>query len=590
MSEEKPKPKNRTVGSWKKARKLLVYLRPHRLEFGIGLLFLLGSSLASLAFPKYLGDLVDSASKEFVERIDEIALILLVILVVQAVMSYFRIILFVRVTEKMLASLRQATYRHLIQLPMSFFSERRVGELNSRISADVALLQETFTTTLAEFLRQMIIIVGGITLLAITSVKLTLFMLAILPAIMVIAVFFGRFIRKFSKDVQKQVAESNTIVEETLQGIQNVKAFANEFFEIKRYTAKTNEVAKTAIKGGVYRGAFSSFIITGLFGAIVAVIWKGSVLVQAGEIQIGQLFSFVIYSGFIGGSIGGLADVYARIQKAIGATEELMEILEQPTEELTDETSAIHMQGAVSFQNVAFAYPSRPDMTVLKDLSFEAKPGQQIALVGASGAGKSTIVQLLYQFYLPLSGQILFDGKEASTYELSALRREMALVPQDVLLFGGTIRENIEYGKPGATDLEIQNAAKMANAFEFIQKFPEGLETVVGERGVQLSGGQRQRIAIARAVLKDPSVLVLDEATSSLDSESEKLVQDALEKLMEGRTSLVIAHRLSTIRNADAILVLQDGELIESGTHNELMAKSDSRYRELNELQGYFTA
>lgn len=590
MSEEKSKPKNRTVGSWKKARKLLVYLRPHRLEFGIGLLFLLGSSLASLAFPKYLGDLVDSASKEFVERIDEIALILLIILVVQAIMSYFRIILFVRVTEKMLASLRQATYRHLIQLPMSFFSERRVGELNSRISADVALLQETFTTTLAEFLRQMIIIVGGITLLAITSVKLTLFMLAILPAIMVIAVFFGRFIRKFSKDVQKQVAESNTIVEETLQGIQNVKAFANEFFEIKRYTAKTNEVAKTAIKGGVYRGAFSSFIITGLFGAIVAVIWKGSVLVQAGEIQIGQLFSFVIYSGFIGGSIGGLADVYARIQKAIGATEELMEILEQPTEELTDETSAIHMQGAVSFQNVAFAYPSRPDMTVLKELSFEAKPGQQIALVGASGAGKSTIVQLLYQFYLPLSGQILFDGKEASSYDLSALRREMALVPQDVLLFGGTIRENIEYGKPGATNIEIQNAAKMANASEFIQKFPEGLETVVGERGVQLSGGQRQRIAIARAVLKDPSVLVLDEATSSLDSESEKLVQDALEKLMEGRTSLVIAHRLSTIRNADAILVLQDGELIESGTHKELMAKANSRYRELNELQGYFTA
>ena len=588
MSKEKPKPKNRTIGSWKKARKLLIYLRPHRLEFGIGLLFLLGSSLASLAFPKYLGDLVDSASKEFVEQIDKIALILLVILVVQAVMSYFRIVLFVRVTEKMLAALRQATYRHLIQLPMSFFSERRVGELNSRISADVALLQETFTTTLAEFLRQMIIIVGGITLLAITSVKLTLFMLAILPAIMIIAVFFGRFIRKFSKDVQKQVAESNTIVEETLQGIQNVKAFANEFFEIKRYTAKTNEVAKTAIKGGVYRGAFSSFIITGLFGAIVAVIWKGSVLVQSGEIQIGQLFSFVIYSGFIGGSIGGLADVYARIQKAIGATEELMEILEQPTEDLSDENKGIQLKGAVRFQNIRFAYPSRPDMTVLKDLTFEAKPGQQIALVGASGAGKSTIVQLLYQFYKPLSGAIYFDDLEASTFELSALRREMALVPQDVLLFGGTIRENIEYGRPGASDTDIDNAAKMANALEFIEKFPEGLNTVVGERGVQLSGGQRQRIAIARAVLKDPSVLVLDEATSSLDSESERLVQDALEKLMEGRTSLVIAHRLSTIRNADAILVLQDGELVEQGTHSELMNNPESRYRELNKLQGYF--
>lgn len=587
MSEEK-KDKPKISGSWKKARKLLVYLRPHRLEFGIGMLFLLGSSLASLAFPKYLGDLVDSASKDFIERIDEVALILIGILVLQAILSYFRIVIFVRVTEKMLAALRQATYKHLIQLPMSFFSERRVGELNSRISADVALLQETFTTTLAEFIRQMIIIVGGITLLAITSVKLTLFMLAILPAIMIIAVFFGRFIRKFSKDVQKQVAESNTIVEETLQGIQSVKAFANEFFEIKRYTEKTNEVARTAIKGGVYRGAFSSFIITGLFGAIVAVIWRGSVLVNAGEIQIGELFSFVIYSVFIGGSIGGLADVYARIQKAIGATEELMEILEHPTEELQDERGSLRLDGALSFQNVTFAYPSRADMTVIDGMSFQAEPGQQIALVGASGAGKSTIVQLLYQFYTPQEGQISFDGKPAKDYELSALRGQMALVPQDVLLFGGTIKENIEYGRPGASEEEIRNAAKMANALEFIERFSEGFDTVVGERGVQLSGGQRQRIAIARAVLKDPCILVLDEATSSLDSESERLVQDALEKLMEGRTSLVIAHRLSTIRSADNILVLEQGKIVEQGKHEALMALPDSRYRELNEIQGYF--
>ncbi|QTN38744.1 ATP-binding cassette domain-containing protein [Cryomorphaceae bacterium] len=587
MSEEK-KDKPKISGSWKKARKLLVYLRPHRLEFGIGMLFLLGSSLASLAFPKYLGDLVDSASKDFIERIDEVALILIGILVLQAILSYFRIVIFVRVTEKMLAALRQATYKHLIQLPMSFFSERRVGELNSRISADVALLQETFTTTLAEFIRQLIIIVGGITLLAITSVKLTLFMLAILPAIMIIAVFFGRFIRKFSKDVQKQVAESNTIVEETLQGIQSVKAFANEFFEIQRYTEKTNEVARTAIKGGVYRGAFSSFIITGLFGAIVAVIWRGSVLVNAGEIQIGELFSFVIYSVFIGGSIGGLADVYARIQKAIGATEELMEILEHPTEELQDERGSLRLDGALSFQNVTFSYPSRSDMTVIDGMSFQAEPGQQIALVGASGAGKSTIVQLLYQFYTPQEGQISFDGKPAQDFELSALRGQMALVPQDVLLFGGTIRENIEYGRPGASEEEIRNAAKMANALEFIERFSEGFDTVVGERGVQLSGGQRQRIAIARAVLKDPCILVLDEATSSLDSESERLVQDALEKLMEGRTSLVIAHRLSTIRSADNILVLEQGKIVEQGKHEALMALPDSRYRELNELQGYF--
>lgn len=577
----------------KNAVRIFQFLKPHKLEFGVGLVFLLLTSLASLAFPKFLGDLVDSASSELVSKINEVALILLIILVLQAVFSYFRIVIFVNVTEKMLAALRQATYQHLIRLPMKFFAEKRVGELNSRISADVALLQDTFTTTLAEFLRQIIIILGGITLLAITSVELMLFMLAILPAIMLLAVFFGRFIRKYSKDVQKQVAESNTIVEETLQGIHSVKAFANEMFETIRYKAKTDEVARTAIKGGKYRGAFTSFIITGLFGAIVAVIWRGSMLVNAGELQIGQLFSFVIYSGFIGGSIGGLADIYARIQKAIGATEELMEILDEKIEDIDEITALerLHFTGDIEFRNVSFSYPSRPDTIVLDNISFHIKPGEQVALVGASGAGKTTITALLYQFYLINRGEILFDGKAAAGYPLRALRNEMALVPQDVLLFGGSIRENIAYGKPMATNEEIEAAARIANAHDFISKFTEGYDTIVGERGVQLSGGQRQRIAIARAVLKDPAILVLDEATSSLDSESEKAVQEALERLMSGRTSLVIAHRLSTIRKADKILVMEGGKIVESGKHEELMANGAGYYRQLVELQfGSITA
>jgi ABC-type multidrug transport system fused ATPase/permease subunit len=584
MEEKKKKPRI-TRSSLRKTLRLFKYLEPFKWEFGLGLIFLILTSLASLAFPKYLGDLVDTAAQDMFDHIDQVALILIAILIAQAVFAYLRIIIFVRVTQKMLASLRQATFAHLIRLPMSFFSTKRVGELNSRISADVALLQETFTTTLAEFLRQLIIIVGGITLLAITSVKLTLFMLAILPAVIIVAIIFGRFIRRYSKEVQGQVAESNTIVEETLQGITSVKAFTNEWWEIIRYRKKTDEVAQTAIKGGAYRAAFASFIITGLFGAIVAVIWKGATLVNAGELQIGELFSFVIYSGFIGGSIGGLADVYARIQKAVGATEELMEILDEPIEDIPeDRPAAGRLQGRIEFQNVHFTYPSRKETQVLANIAFTAEPGQQIALVGASGAGKSTLASLLYQFYSPSEGNILFDGIQASKYELSFLRSQMALVPQDVLLFGGSIRENVGYGDTSADMDRIRQAARLANAHEFVDQFPDGYETLVGDRGIQLSGGQRQRIAIARAILKDPRILVLDEATSSLDTESERLVQEALENLMKGRTTFVIAHRLSTIRNADKILVLEKGKIVEMGTHQELIAHSGI-YKKLVENQ-----
>ena len=575
--------------SFKKALKLYQYIKPYRGEFALGLVFLILSSAANLALPKYLGDLVDTTrSEEVFENIERTSLILLGILVVQAIVSFFRVVLFVNVTEKTLASLRQATYEHLIKLPIPFFNTRRVGELNSRISADISTLQETFTTTLAEFIRQLIIIGGGVAILLFTSTRLTLFMLAIVPVVMVVAVVFGRFIRKYSKSVQKQVAESNTIVEETLQGVFNVKAFANEFLEIARYKTKTEEVARTGMKGGKYRGAFSSFIILGLFGAIVAVIWQGVNLIAAGELATGQLFSFVIYSAFIGGSIGGMADVYAKIQKAIGATEELMEIFEESTENLHDTQKQDwqhHISGKLTLDDVSFAYPSRPDATVLKDINFTAYPGDQVAIVGPSGAGKSTLVSLILRFYDPSQGAIYYDDRAATDFSLSELRDQMAVVPQDVFLFGGTIRENLRYGKPHATEEELIRAAEQANAWDFIKEFPEQLDTVVGERGVQLSGGQRQRVAIARAVLKNPKILILDEATSALDSESEKLVQEALDKLMQGRTSIVIAHRLSTIRRASSIIVLDKGRITEIGTHAELMEKEDGMYKNLSELQ-----
>lgn len=587
MQNEEKKAKRLTKDSLRQIFKLYEYIRPFRGVFLIGMVFLVLSSLSNLALPMLLGELLDRENETVnLENINEVGLMLVGLLIAQAVFSYGRVRTFVYVTENALAKLRQVTYQHLIKLPIQFFNQRRVGELNSRISSDITQLQETMTTTLAEFVRQLIIIVGGITLMVVTSWKLALFTLAILPPMVLIAVFFGRFIRKYSKQFQAEVAESNTIVEESLQGIYNVKAFANEFLEITRYRRKTDEVAQTGIKGGAYRAAFSSFMVLGMFGAIVAIIWRAAVLVEQGELDNGELFSFILLAGFVGGSIAGFADVYARVQRAVGATEELMKILDEETEDLEDHPKAIPgFKGDVQFDNVHFAYPTRPETEVVKGLTFEAKSGDQVALVGPSGAGKSTLVQLIMRFFDPQSGTISFDGKAAASYNLSELRNQMAVVPQDVFLFGGTIRENIAYGKSDASEEEIIEAAKKANAWRFIEEFKDGLDTIVGERGVQLSGGQRQRIAIARAVLKDPCILILDEATSALDSESERLVQEALDKLMEGRTSIVIAHRLSTVRSADKILVLDKGELVESGTHDELTQKEGGLYQQLSSMQ-----
>lgn len=588
MDSELPKTKI-TLPGLRKLFKLYSYIKPYKYEYGLGLLFLLGSSSASLIFPKLLGQLVDLGNQgKLAQEINRIALILIAVLVGQSVFSYFRIFLFVRVAEKTLADLRQNTFNHLIRLPMKFFQFRRVGELNSRISSDITLLQDALTSTLAEFLRQIIIIVGGVTLMMITSLKLTLFMLMILPVIMILVVLFGRYIRKLSKQAQKQVADSNVIVEETLQGIQSVKAFTNEFFEMLRYKEKTVAIAQTGIKNGKLRGAFSSFTILGLFGAMVAVIWKGAHLLATGELATGELFSFVIYSMFIGGTIGGMADVFARVQKFIGATEDLLEIFNEPVEEVEEVASLPPDQilhGNIRFDKVSFFYPTRTELHVLKEISVNIKPDTLVALVGPSGAGKSTFVSLLLRLYDPTQGHILFDERDNQSIPISALRNQMAIVPQDIFLFGGTIRENIAYGKTGSTEEMVIEAARKANAWDFISQFPEGLDTLVGERGTQLSGGQRQRIAIARAVLKDPKILILDEATSSLDSESERLVQDALEKLMKGRTSIVIAHRLSTIRQADNILVLENGRIIEQGTHEQLLQVKDGLYRNLSGLQ-----
>ncbi|KAF5069360.1 putative multidrug export ATP-binding/permease protein [anaerobic digester metagenome] len=578
-----------TLPGLRRLSRLFQYLKPYKWTYGLGLLFLFGSSATSLLFPKLLGELVEYGnSGKLGAEINRLALILVLVLVAQSLLSYFRIYLFVQVAERALADLRRHTFNHLIRLPMKFFQQRRVGELNSRISSDITLLQDALTSTLAEFIRQLIIITGGIVLMTITSVKLTLFMLAVVPGVFLLVGFFGRYIRKLSKKAQAQVADSNTIVEETLQGVQSVKTFTNEFFEMKRYRAITGDIAQTGIKNGRVRGAFSSFVILGIFGTMVAVIWKGAALLSSGEITTGELFSFVIYTVFIGGTIGGLADVFARVQKFIGAIEDLFDIFgetPEPVEEVGEIPASGLLKGHIRLDEVSFAYPSRTDVNVIDRISAEIRPGSLVALVGPSGAGKSTLVNLLLRLYDPVSGQISFDGHKAENIPLSVFRAQMALVPQDIFLFGGSIRENIAYGRLDASPEMVEEAARRANAWEFISKFPQGLDTLVGERGTQLSGGQRQRIAIARAVLKDPRILILDEATSSLDSENERLVQDALEKLMQGRTSIVIAHRLSTIRKADMILVMDQGRIVEKGTHEELLKSADGLYRSLSELQ-----
>ena len=481
-----------TLPGLRKLFRLYSYIKPYKYEYALGLLFLLGSSSASLAFPKLLGQLVDLGNQgKLAQEINRIALILVAVLVAQSFFSYFRIYLFVHVAEKTLADLRQSTFNHLIRLPMKFFQQRRVGELNSRLSSDITLLQDALTSTLAEFLRQLIIIIGGITLLMITSFKLTLFMLAIVPVIMILVVFFGRYIRKLSKEAQSQVADSNTIVEETLQGIQSVKAFTNEFFEMARYRTKTLDIAHTGIKNGKLRGAFSSFTILGLFGAMVAVIWRGAAMLTTGELATGQLFSFVIYSMFIGGTIGGMADVFARVQKFIGATEDLLEIFDEAVEPVgppAEPEPGQILLGGIRFDDVSFHYPSRPEMQVLTNISVTIHPDMLVALVGPSGAGKSTFVSLLLRLYDPVSGRILFDERNNKSLTMTSLRSQMAIVPQDIFLFGGSVRENIAYGKPGATAEMIEDAARKANAWDFICQFPEGLDTLVGERGTQLSG------------------------------------------------------------------------------------------------------
>ncbi|GAB4402368.1 MAG: ABC transporter transmembrane domain-containing protein [Microscillaceae bacterium] len=556
--------------------------------------FLVFSTLTSLTIPLLAGKFLDVAvgnGDRLFDSIPKVALIFGGVLVLQAFLSFFRIFLFAQVSEKAMADIRADLYGRIIGLPLVFFEQKRVGELNSRITSDVTQLQDAFSFTLAEFFRQVMTILLGTTYLFIVSTKLTLFMVSTFPLLVLLAIFFGRFIRKLAKQSQDALAASNVVVEETFQAIQAVKSFTNEAFELKRYRQALQQVVKTALRVAQYRGGFASFVIAILFGALMLVLAYGATLVSSQELSVGDLTTFIVLSAFIGGSMGGLSELYGQLQKAVGASERMLEILLQKPEVVLDETQALEknafqkLKGNILFENVHFAYPTRPDLAVLQGLHLEIKAGQKIALVGYSGAGKSTIVQLLGRYYNVTEGQIRVDGQALEDFDLLHLRQNIGVVPQEVLLFGGSIRENIAYGRPEASEEEIQQAARQANAWQFIASFPEQLDTVVGERGIKLSGGQRQRIAIARAILKNPAILILDEATSSLDADSEKLVQEALHNLMQNRTTLIIAHRLATIRKVDKIYVIDQGKVAEAGTHEALSVLENGIYSRLVKLQ-----
>lgn len=607
--EDMPKAKL-NAESLKRTARLFSYMGKHKWKFYLGMFFLACTGATALVFPMLLGKLMgligggenvamtqESLSAlapkitedTLLQAANKFGLWIILLLTGQAIASFFRVYFFENATQNMLARLRLATFSHLMRLPMTFFSKNMAAELNSRISADITQIGETFTTSLAEFFRQFIIVVGGIIIIALTSWKLALVMLCVVPPVAIFAMVFGRKIRNIAKQLQEHIGESNLIVGESLQGIANVKAFTNEGYEAKRYNNVAEKVIAAAMRNARARGMFFAFIIFFLFGSIMLMVWFGVRLKVSGDITSEQMVQFLMMTMFVAASIGGLPEQYAQIQRAIGAADRVFDILNEESEKVnidaTRKRAELKLKGDIEFKGVKFAYPTRQEYTVLENVTFDVKQGQTIALVGHSGSGKSTMAGMLMRFYNPDAGVITIDGKNVSEYDLTALRENMAIVPQDVLLFGGTIAENIAYGRPGATHEEIVDAARKANALNFIDSFPDKFETKVGDRGIQLSGGQRQRIAIARAVLKDPSILILDEATSSLDSESERVVQEALDLLMVGRTSFVIAHRLSTIRNADKIVVLEKGVVAEAGTHEELMQIKDGVYRSLNNLQ-----
>ena len=555
-------------------KRLFGFLRPYRKWLIVGAIGVTVSALLGLVFPRVMGTLVDSALNDTsVRSLDRIAWLLLGVFVVQAAFNYLRIYSLGLVGEGVVADVRRAVFTRIVRLPVPFFDSRKTGEITSRLTSDVGVVQSTVSTAVAQALFQGISVIGGVVLLLLLSPLLSLAVLTFLPLVIIGGAFFGRRLRRISTVFQDQVATANAFADESITSIRVVKWFTAEDAAASQYDRDIAASYSTALRRTRWRALFIPFMTFVAFGTLALVLWVGGRQVLRGSLTAGELVTFLLYTLIVAGAIGSFTGLYSELQEALGASRRIFELLDE-TPEVAQPAHAVsldHINGSVTFVSVDFTYPGR-ETEVLSGIDLDIKPGEVVALVGPSGSGKSTLVQLIPRFYDPTSGHILVDEVDIRHQNLETLRAAMAAVPQEVQLFSGTIAENLRIARPDATDAELVNACTVANAHDFITGFPDGYATVVGERGIKLSGGQRQRVAIARAVLADPRILILDEATSSLDAESEAAVQSALERLMRGRTTLVIAHRLSTVRAADRLVVLDAGRIVEQGTHDELLA------------------
>ena len=572
-------------------RRLLALARPEWRRILVGTIFLLLASVMSLAYPQAVRMIVDGALAKDKgpggggSVIDNAALGMIVIFALQAVAIALRYVMFTLAGERVVARLRRTLYEHVLAQEIAFFDERRTGELGSRLASDTTVLQNTVSVNVSMLLRNGASVIGGVALLFYTSPLLTLIMLSVVPAVALGAVIYGKRIRRLSKQAQDALGDAGNVAAEAIAGIRTVRSFTAEPLEGERYGAAIERTFQLARQRAVAGATFMGAATLAAYGAIALVLWYGGKLVMRDAMSVGELTSFVLYTLIVAVGLGAMGELWTDFMRASGAAERVFELLDRkPTIALTGGEVPATVTGRVTLEKVEFSYPARPDVPVLRGVDLVVAPGEVVALVGPSGAGKSTVAALLGRLYDPQRGRVLLDGRDVRELDPTWLRKQIGVVAQEPILLSGTIEENVRYGRADASDDEVRAALRAANAHDFVWAFPEGHKTRVGERGVQLSGGQKQRVAIARALLKDPRILVLDEATSALDAESEHLVQQALDRLMKGRTTLVIAHRLSTVMHADRVVVVEGGQIVQSGRHGELMA-TEGLYRRLVERQ-----